>query len=222
LKKFMVLSAAALAMAGANAQAVMYTGSLSTAGGGIVAGGSWPGTAGVTLSWVVQDVGPNWQYSYTFSSPVPNMSHIIFELSAGVTSLVTNPPADLYTTSTPGDFGPGPSNPGMPGTMYGVKFDVVSGSNPFTVTFVSDRSPVWGDFYAKGGASSFAYNAGFLAADPTDPPSDGSINNHILRPDTNGPPPAVPVPPTVALALVGGLTAGIGRRVRQRWSGAAA
>lgn len=43
---------------------------------------------------------------------------------------------------------------------------------------------------------------GFLADDPTSPPADGSVNNHILVPETTGST-QVPAPGSQALLLAG-------------------
>ena len=58
----------------------------------------------------------------------------------------------------------------MPGPVHGIKFEAAGGADLTTATlsFDSDRVPVWGDFYAKGGQGTL-WNTGFLTADPTDP-----------------------------------------------------
>ena len=71
--------------------------------------------------------------------------------------------------------------------------------NTCVINFYSDRVPVWGDFYAKGGRDSYLYNAGYLAADPLAPAASGSLNNHILRPDSV----VIPVPSAVLLSSIG-------------------
>lgn len=47
-------------------------------------------------------------------------------------------------------FSEGGSNPNMPGTIHGLKWDDTEGTTS-TFWLVSDREPVWGDLYAKGG-----------------------------------------------------------------------
>ena len=93
--------------------------------------------------------------------------------------------------------------------MAGVKQET-GGLTTHTFTFDSSRVPVWGDFYGKGGPDSFAYNAGFLVADPILPAANGSILNHILRPDTLTQVPEVGA--TVALLGIGALAMGLSRR----------
>jgi hypothetical protein len=119
----------------------------------------------------------------------------------------------LYQPTTGG------SNPGMPGPMWGLKIDSrPAGSTELSwaVAFTTTHSPVWGDFYAKDGNSGpvICWNTGFLATDPTDPAANGSINNHILRP--NGPTHKTP-DGGLTVGLLGMALAGIGlvaRRLR--------
>ena len=77
-------------------------------------------------------------------------------------------------------------------------------STTLTVSFDSDRAPVWGDFYAKNGTDTegtdiYLYNSGFSIADPLVPAASGSEQNHLLVPDTV----AVPAPGAVFLGSVG-------------------
>ena len=62
------------------------------------------------------------------------------------------------------------------------------------IAFDSWRDPVWGDFYAKCGGSpaNEAWNMGFGSpdSDPMLAPINGSIDNHILVPDTHSPEPS--------------------------------
>jgi hypothetical protein len=170
-----------------HANAIEYTGSLTYSGGGLVASDGWA-AGGTELSWTVEDVGSSggfvlWQYSYTFTVPTKDISHFIIEVSAD--SIQTDFSAgtlDWYDKESQGK-----SNPDMPGGMYGLKFDF-NETLSATATFTTTRAPVWGDFYAKDGKADSvwvtAWNAGFLTDDPTADPCDGSIDNHILRPDT--------------------------------------
>jgi hypothetical protein len=97
---------------------------------------------------------------------------------------------------------PGGGNPGMPADVYGIKFNAAVDADVTTVTlsFDSDRVPVWGDFYAKGGLGAL-WNAGFVTADPTDPPANGTIAYHALVPDTATV--AIPAPGALVLSSLG-------------------
>lgn len=217
---FMSLGAGALALVaavGSNAHATVLTGSLSTATGGLLAGGNYA-TGGFVISWNISD-NPNgtWNYNYTFTRPNgsevsgPAVSHIILQLSQTFT------PSDLLSFNNSniesvefGSFGPGPSNPGIPGSLSGLKFNT---DDPFTISFVTTRAPMWGSFYVKGGSSSFAFNEDFgaIVANPNNynaPAMDalGNLLNMILVPNT------VPAPTAAGVLALGGLVATRRRR----------
>jgi hypothetical protein len=83
------------------------------------------------------------------------------------------------------------------------------------MSLISDRDPVWGDFYAKGGKDGkgpdkvdlVLYNTGFTAADPLLAP-DANVTDHILVPDTT------PEPATMAMLTLGGVMVLIRKRKR--------
>lgn len=177
---------------------------------GITGTGYWVTTGPVHLEWTVtQEMGGVWAYSYTLTVPAGDISHFILECSPNLAA------RELFDLS--GDFshieindydaaGPGNSNPSIPGPIHGIKFDEVE-TTTAVFSFKTFRDPIWGDFYAKDGTAqneqdvfNTAWNAGFLDADPMDPPSDGSINYHVLVPDTGEP---IPDASTVILACVG-------------------
>lgn len=192
-------------------------GSLSTpAGSGIVGGGNWtpePTGQGYQIEWDISQNGDgSWRYKYILSDqggdPLsPATSHIIFQLSENIL------PSDLFNFAGDismivfGDFGPASANPGFPAgeSIFGVKFDLAG--NQRIVEFDSNRQPMWGDYYAKGGSSSFAYNTdlGVAVANANnylDTPVDalGRPLHKILVPDT-----LIPEPVTLACLGLGGL-----------------
>jgi hypothetical protein len=179
-----------------------------------VAGDKWP-KFNITLSWIVTDeeAGPTgfpWKYTYTFTTTGNGAaaSHVILETSSTFRSNdikdltgANMENVELQKVSS--------GNPNMPGDVYGIRFVPSTGStNNMTWTFWSDRIPVWGDFYAKGGNDNTAYNhtttstgeKGFTThdTDPTEPAANGSLNCHILRPDTVT---VIPEPATIVLIL---------------------
>ncbi len=166
-----VLLLAALAMLSAAvaqtpASAVSYSGTLSTP---IELGGSGAWYLGSTINWVVTDLeNGTWRYWYQLSVPVGAVSHFILETSRNFTL------ADIVEGSAMGDFSKiyvgtwsanqGSSNPGIPGPVYGLKFDEAYGLVT-TIQFDSYRMPMWGDFYAKDGTA-----GGLPAAGPVGRP----------------------------------------------------
>lgn len=162
------------------------------------AGGSfWPSYI-QSIGWTITDEEPTgafaWKYTYTWkiTNPDPEgklqggLSHLIIEVSNGFTA------ADIYGltgASVSGDIGPqliGSGNPGMPADMEsGIRFTpLTTPAYAMEWSFWSTRAPVWGDFYAKDGGANYSWNTGFLTADPTDAPANGTVSAHILRPDT--------------------------------------
>jgi len=92
-------------------------------------------------------------------------------------------------------YGPGlqgNSDPGIPATIQGIKFDWCPAVPLTLFTLVTDIAPTWGDFYAKDGnaggqGTNTAWNAGFTnpLTDPTNAPANGTpYGYYILRPDT--------------------------------------
>lgn len=201
------IAIALLALAIAPLTAGAFVGSLSSTDMGILGTGNWIITGPTTLSWSVHfdyDAN-NWLYSYDFSHPVGATSHFILEVSPTFTANDILWSSGDFGSADVDDYSAGGGNPNMPGSIYGIKFDETTGETTH-LEFRTLRAPVWGDFYAKDGNAggygvNTAWNAGFTASDtdPLAPARDGSLENHILVPDTIEQIPDVPEPTTLLL-----------------------
>ncbi|OGW17504.1 MAG: hypothetical protein A3G93_07920 [Nitrospinae bacterium RIFCSPLOWO2_12_FULL_45_22] len=192
-----------------------YTGSRTSAsGGGVYATQSWD-NGGFTISWdITNNNDGTLTYKYTLTGEKKSISHFILELSGDIEGDIFDG-SDPY--QGPASWGPGHgnSNPGFPegAAIYGIKFEF--GGSPVTYTLVTNRLPVWGNFYAKDGKESgdflFAYNNALAL---TGFNSDVE-NDFIARPNS-----IVPLPGSMVLfgtALVGLLVYGRGKFKPQRY-----
>ena len=183
--------------------AAAYVGSLLSTTGGIQGTGNWiTDPAGMSFEWeVTLNADDSWHYSYVFTHPVGETSHFILEVSDNFTANeIFNLQGDVGNVEI-GEFGvDDPANPGIPGSMYGIKFDEATGLVT-AFSFDSFRVPVWQDFYSKdgvaGGGINAAWNTGFTLGDtdPLAPASDGSFEFHVLAPDST----VIPEPATLML-----------------------
>jgi hypothetical protein len=219
MKKVLFLSTmfVFLILTSQSAMALMtFTGSLSTPAG-IFATEPWM-SDGMIINWEInQNADMSWDYRYWFRNyaggiPTKAISHMVIAISPDATSRDfwdANGPLEIRTWS-----GDDSGNPGMPGSLYGMKIDISDDEYYFTST----KAPVWGDFYIKDGNFDqnpvYAYNTSFGDPDPLDPPANGSIENKILRPDSV----SIPIPEPSTLLLFGSALAFAGgfRRFRRK------
>jgi len=182
---------------------------LTATGGGIVAkptGGTWASSAQL-IAKVSQLTPTTWHYDYEWITSGKDLSHIIIEVTDGAKrsdffNISVNAELESEDPRTYSPSDPGNSNPGLPGSIYGLKFEPKSETSDFKFSFDSNHAPVYGDFYAKDGKEKidkvqfnvYAYNSGFSAAGP----GDFSPSSHTIVPDGL----AVPEPTTV---IAGGL-----------------
>jgi hypothetical protein len=195
------------------ASADLYSNGTLTAGsgGGLVGTGEWNSTSTI-LTWTVtapdtSAPGQHWNYVYTFTVPSKAVSHVIIEVSGtfGPSNIFSGTTAPYVLQYFGPDYDKGNSNPGMPSSYQGIKWDTTGGPLSFSWTIVTDRAPMWGSFYAKdgkdGGNKVYAYSNGDLVAVP----------------DTNTT--ATPIPASAWLlgsALVG--LFGLKKRLRNRYN----
>lgn len=153
------------------------------------------GWSDAIFTYEVTQVGSNWQYVYTWDDTSKALSHIIIQVSDNFTV------ANILAGTTPYTelafySGNNPSNPGLPASssdpIHGIKWDTTDDPISYSVTIVSDRAPMWGNFYAKdgisGGVEVYAWSG-----------TNTGFGNNILVPDTYG----VPEPTTLLLLGLG-------------------
>ena len=186
------------------APGITESGALTGGGGGIITNSSDPLIAWGPLTSFYYEVSRpldqtlplHYKYTFTPSPDAPSWSHFILEVSqeGDLPAFDLSNPMDfsgagVFEDEDPTFYGPSPSNPGIPGTIFGIKYDTTASGSGSTVEFDSYRLPMWGDFYIKGGRSPYAYNSGFGALDGA----------NILVPDGA----YVPLPGAFLLGLVG-------------------
>jgi hypothetical protein len=194
----------------------LYSGSRNAGtGGGLTATGAWNAST-TSLTWLVQNMGTFYRYTYTFTALDKALSHFILQVSDNFdeNSLVpgsltpTELIALLGTYEGTGDDKP---NPGMPGSVYGLKFenekdnddsdDYFGVGTTWTWSFDSYRGPMWGHAYAVDGYDKASelyphlYNSSF----GTPYAVGASTLGYVSVPDTQ----VIPLPPAVLLGAIG-------------------
>jgi hypothetical protein len=189
----------------------------STNSSQITAYGDWssPGGNGFQISWEITllDDLITYHYHYVITAaggeePLQGaLSHWIVQVTYPATNFEFSTDPNLIIWGTgfegPGTYSStsqGGSNPGMPASIYGIKFAGSEGI--YTVDFFTPRDPVWGDFYAKDGIGNYAYNAN-IGVVPQD--SDNPFDGWIATPNSG-----IYAPLPGSLLLLGSALAGLG------------
>lgn len=197
-----------------------YIGTLSTPAD-IEGTGFWTTGGSTQIAWsAAQLTDGSWRYIYVLDVPGATVDRLLVEVSPDFTiNDVFGVSGDFSNVSVVTLTPPDASNPDLPGPIHALQFDGAA-TNSAAVMFASTRAPVWGDFYAQDGTTfsppgviSSAWNAGFTQSDPTAPPADGSLEQHILVPDS---PSAVPDASTLVLASAGALPILFAARSRRK------
>lgn len=215
MKKYLILIPILMFLLATNLWATTIT-DTDIVGNGLFGNATW---ANATLEWSVTDPAQSgvghWLYTYTFDSNDHNISHVIVEVSDNFTT------ADMLAGTTLGALldtysGNDPSNPNLPGTITGIKWNSTSDSTSMSVTIVTDRAPVEGIFYAVNGQTPGAISYAYSDGSRTGAASDGNIYTLPLVPDSTT---TETVPEPMSLVLLGSGLIGASLVVRKRRRG---
>ena len=170
-----------------NSWAITFTGTII--GGNTLIGTSPWDTNSSNLSWTVYDnsITGHWTYEYIFTVPSKDISHVIIEVSDNFSVGNIIETSSGRDPDAPKTYSPGGSNPGMPDDLFGIKWDTSGDPLIYSFYIVTDRAPMWGDFYAKNGVHQgsdvYAYNSQF-GINTTALIDNGNAGGWVLVPDT--------------------------------------
>jgi hypothetical protein len=186
--------------------------------GGIHGSNAW-GNGGFGVSWDIthnSDAG-TWTYEYLFTASDKSISHAILEVTLDEFAFSLFDGSSGFTM--PETYSDSGSNPLMPNPLFGVKYDLIDSddANELPLTIVTDRAPVYGVFYAKGGKSRGPDGGEWMVAWSTglnhsnyQTNTSLSVTDFIVRPNGSTPEePGTfatnPEPGTAVLGLLGAL-----------------
>jgi len=151
-----------------SANSIPLTGNVNVGNGSLTATADWNVSA-TMLSWVITPTAGGWNYSYEWTGPRKELSHIILEVTPpppgqswdqtdfwGFNPSVTVDSPKWFTPEWVNTQGVGQSRVETTITMpdiYGFKWEVGIGTNPFSFSFFSSHAPTLGDFIAIDGST---------------------------------------------------------------------
>lgn len=187
----------------------LTNGTLSVSNGEITAAGQYL-TGNFSSMYNVDQNSNLLTYTYTLFAPQKNLSHWLLQVSSNFVAgdLIGESGPGSFPTTNPGTFAPNDSssNAGMPANLFGYKCDTsTTPTNGVLIfTFITDRLPTNGNFFARDGNGVYAYDTGFAN------PSTGAF---LIVPDSVSA--VVPEPNSLLLAAMGiGLAVSVLRRCR--------
>jgi len=129
----------------------------SPASSGVYATEQWDKT-GFTINWDISLTAGLWTYTYKVVADTKGLSCFILEVTDdgeafNIYGGTSTPYEGPETWDVPDPSKKNPSNPLMPNSIYGVKFDfgTPEDTDEVTYTIITDRAPVYGVFYTKDG-----------------------------------------------------------------------
>jgi hypothetical protein len=133
-------------------------------GNGILGSGEW--TSGVEFTWnAVDNRDGTWTYTYGWTAPNRDLSHLNIEVSDNFSSELTvsdNP--DLVSWSVNPSDGESYDIGFFDGNPWkAFKFDNLTDSQNFTLILTTNRMPMDGHFYAEDGDGTYAYSTEYIA-----------------------------------------------------------
>ncbi|MGE5295458.1 MAG: hypothetical protein ACM3VT_11575 [Solirubrobacterales bacterium] len=237
-KALFVIAVLGVACAGSlQAASTTYTGSLAynkamTGADGtlfVTGAGDWRYGGIARLTWTVSQSASSGLWHYEYAITVPRASGYLSDVQVVIIEAADGSPCGAFTmnnlfspASSPSDWLAtvkvgsfdqlsDSSLKNLTKPVYGIEFAAANvDPSHLTISFDSDRSPVWGDFYARSYIVDGSFNAmvnddlrpAGVDTDPLDPAGDGSIDDHILVPGACSPAP-VPAPAAFLLGVFG-------------------